>query len=39
MTIKNKYSNRSKISEKKIRDIVRFFALDLALQRRLLWFM
>jgi transposase len=29
MTIKNKYSNRSKISEKKIRDIVRLFALDL----------
>ena len=29
MTIKNKYSNRSKISEKTIRDIVRLFALDL----------
>lgn len=29
MTNKNRYSNRSKISEKKIRDIVRYFALDL----------
>jgi hypothetical protein len=29
MTNKNRYSNRSKISEKKIREIVRYFALDL----------
>jgi transposase len=29
MTNKNRYSNRSKISEKKIRDIVRYFSLDL----------
>jgi transposase len=29
MTIKNKYANRSKISEKKIRQIVKLFSLDL----------
>ena len=29
MTIKNKYANRSKISEKKFRQIVRLFCLDL----------
>jgi len=29
MTIKNKYANRSKISEKKFREILRYFALDL----------
>jgi len=29
MTLKNKYANRSKISEKKIRQIVKLFSLDL----------
>jgi transposase-like protein len=29
MTIKNKYANRSKISEKKIRQIVKLFSIDL----------
>ena len=29
MTVKNKYVNRSKISEKKFREIIRLFALDL----------
>jgi len=29
MTIKNKYANRSKISEKKIRDVIKQFSLDL----------
>ncbi len=29
MTLKNRYANRSKISEKKIRQIVQLFSLDL----------
>ncbi|MCF7831072.1 IS1595 family transposase, partial [Candidatus Gracilibacteria bacterium] len=29
MMKKNKYANRSKISEKKIREIVRYFSMDL----------
>ena len=29
MTLKNKYSNRAKISERKIREIVKLFAIDL----------
>ena len=29
MTIKNKYSNRAKISERKIRELVKLFAIDL----------
>lgn len=29
MTVKNKYSNRAKISEKKIREIIKLFAIDL----------
>ena len=29
MTMKNKYAKRSKISEKKFREILRYFALDL----------
>jgi transposase len=29
MTVKNKYANRSKISEKKIRQIIKLFSLDL----------
>ncbi len=29
MTSKNKYTNRSKISEKKIRQIVKLFSIDL----------
>ena len=29
MTIKNKYSKRSKISEKKFREILRYFSIDL----------
>ena len=29
MTLKNKYANRSKISEKKIRQIVKLFSIDL----------
>ena len=29
MTLKNKYASRSKISEKKIRQIVKLFSLDL----------
>ena len=29
MTVKNKYANRSKISEKKIRQIVKLFSIDL----------
>ena len=29
MTVKNKYANRSKISEKKIREIIKLFSLDL----------
>jgi transposase len=29
MTVKNRYVNRSKISEKKFRELLRFFALDL----------
>jgi len=29
MTVKNKYANRSKISEKKTKKIIKLFALDL----------
>jgi predicted DNA-binding protein (UPF0251 family) len=29
MTVKNEYVNRSKISEKKFRELLRFFAFDL----------
>jgi transposase len=29
MTIKNKYYNRSRISEAKFREIIKYFALDL----------
>ncbi len=29
MTIKNKYANRSKISEKKTREVIKLFSFDL----------
>jgi len=33
MTMQNKYANRSRISEKKFREIVKYFSMDLEQQK------